>query len=64
MGDVLVVLNERGELITAKATPERFQEISRAQAIAKKCWTIPTVANGKLYVRNQAGKLVVFDLTK
>ena len=62
VGDLLIALNERGELITAKATPDGFKPVLRFQAISKKCWTIPTVANGKLYVRNQAGRLVAYKL--
>ena len=63
VGDTLVVLNESGELITGKASPDGFKELARTQAIAKKCWTIPTIAAGKLLVRNQAGTLVCFDLS-
>ena len=61
VGDTLIALNERGELITAKATPDGFEPLSRFQAISKKCWTIPTVANGKLFVRNQAGTLIAYS---
>lgn len=64
VGDVLLALNERGELIIAQASPEKFSPLFRFQAIAKKCWTIPTVANGRLYIRNQAGKLIAYDLSK
>jgi len=61
--DTLIILNERGELITAKASPESFRELARAQPIGKKCWTVPTLANGKLYIRNQSGTLVCLDVS-
>ena len=62
-GDTLIILNDRGELITAKATPDGFRELARAQPIGKKCWTTPTLAGGKLYIRNQAGTLVCLDVS-
>lgn len=64
VGETLIILNERGELMTAKATPAGYEELARAQVIGKKCWTVPTVANGQLWVRNQAGSLICFDLSQ
>ena len=63
VGDTLLVMSERGELIAAKASPQGYTELARAQVIGGKCWTIPTVSNGRIYVRNQAGRLVCLDLS-
>lgn len=51
-GDELVVLSDKGELVRAKASPERYQEVSRFKALAGKCWTTPSLSNGKFYLRS------------
>ncbi len=50
----LVVLSERGLLALAAANPNAFQETARAQILNGRCWTPPTLAHGKLYLRNQS----------
>ncbi len=50
---LLIILGERGQLVLAEATPEAYRELSRAQVLTGKCWTSPTLAHGKLYLRNQ-----------
>jgi outer membrane protein assembly factor BamB len=58
----LIVVSEGGELIVARATPERFEELSRVKALeGAVCWTQPVLANGRIFVRNQAGDVVVLD---
>ena len=65
----LVILGEFGELVLAKAVPERFEEVSRARLLADDstpllsppCWAAPVVARGLLFVRG-AGRLVCVDL--
>jgi outer membrane protein assembly factor BamB len=63
-GGKLIILSEKGELITAEANPRAFTPISRAQVLGGKCWTVPTLANGLLYARNWKGDLVCLDLRK
>jgi len=58
----LIILSERGELVTAEAGPESFKEISRAKVLSGKCWTVPVLAGGKIYCRNAAGDLVCLDV--
>ena len=53
VGDCVVVLTERGELVQVLATPEGHRELARFQAIEGKTWNHPAVANGLLYVRNE-----------
>ena len=60
----LLVLSDRGELVIAKASPAAFDPGARAQIISGKCWTVPTLANGRLYVRNASGEVVAIDLRK
>ncbi len=63
-GDTLIVLSDKGEVITAPVSPEGFKPISRAKLIDgdSTVWTSPTLANGKLYVRGSRGKLVCVDV--
>lgn len=58
----LIILGERGELVIAPATAEAFQPLARAQVIGGKCWTVPVLANGRIYCRNAQGTLVCLDL--
>lgn len=49
----LFVLTEGGELIVTPATKDGFKPATRVQLLEGRCWTVPTIANGRLYVRNQ-----------
>ena len=60
----LIVLTAKGELITAKPTPEKFDVISRAQVLKGKCWTVPVLANGRIYCRDAGGEVVCLDVRK
>ena len=60
--DGKLIILDKGELIIADATPEKYQERARAQVIGGKCWTAPVLANGRLYCRNAAGDLVCLQL--
>ena len=60
--NTLIVLSEKGELNIAPASPEGFEPIATQQVLTGKCWTVPVLANGRLYCRNAAGTLVCLDL--
>jgi outer membrane protein assembly factor BamB len=50
----LIVLGERGTLALADASPEQYKEISRVEGILEaKTWTVPTLAGGRLFLRNE-----------
>lgn len=53
----LIVLGERGMLALVEASPTAYQEKGSVQILNGKCWTMPTLANGKLYLRNQSEML-------
>ena len=58
-GGKLVILSERGKLVIAQASPDGFKELAAAQILMGKCWTVPVLANGKIYARNNPdGQLV------
>jgi len=59
----LIILGEKGKLVTALASPEGFKELSSAQILTGKCWTVPVLANGRIYARNAAGQLVCVDVS-
>jgi len=60
----LIVQTDKGELVVAKATPDAFDEMARAQVLSGRCWTTPVLSNGRLYVRNSAGLVKCLDLKK
>jgi outer membrane protein assembly factor BamB len=53
VGDYLVVLGEGGKLALVKATPEEYYEVATAQVFRKRCWTVPVLAEGKLFLRDE-----------
>ncbi len=60
----LVVLSDRGELIVAPAAPEGFKPTARAQVLGGKCWTVPVLANGRIYCRNSKGDVLAVDVRR
>jgi outer membrane protein assembly factor BamB len=50
-GDVLVQ-NNRGEMVLVKATPDKYEELARAQPLGGQTWTMATVANGRIFGRS------------
>ena len=59
----LIILSESGKLIIAEASPQEYKELSSAQILTGKCWTVPVLANGRIYARNAAGQLVCLDVS-
>jgi outer membrane protein assembly factor BamB len=59
----LLVLSDRGKLAMIEATPSGFKELAQAQVIEGKSWTSPTIADGRIYLRNQK-EMACYDLTK
>ena len=57
----LIILGEGGKLALAEANPSEYNEKARFQLFDDKCWTVPTLAGGKLYIRNQK-EMVCLDL--
>ncbi len=51
--DKLIILGEKGKLGLVVADSEMYNEVSKLQILKGRCWTPPSLANGKLYVRNQ-----------
>ena len=58
----MIVLYIDGELALAEASPEGYKELAKAKVLGGTCWTIPVLANGRLYCRNHEGDLVCLDM--
>jgi outer membrane protein assembly factor BamB len=61
-GDKLLVLTEGGDLVVAAASGAAYKELARKKVLGGRCWVQPTLANGKVYCRNNTGELVTLDL--
>ena len=59
--DSLLVLGETGNLAMGKASPKGFKPDAQAQILRGRCWTVPVLANGRIYARNAKGELVCVD---
>ena len=61
----LIILSEKGKLAIAEASPTGYKELASAQVLPKKkCWTVPVLANGRIYARNNpGGQLVCLDVS-
>jgi outer membrane protein assembly factor BamB len=57
-GKTLLILSEKGELLSAPASPAAFEWTTRAQVLGGRCWTVPVLANNRIYCRNAKGDLV------
>jgi len=61
-GDHIIALTATGKVIIAKADSAGYTEVSRASVLNEVCWVNPTLANARLYCRNNVGRLVCLDL--
>jgi outer membrane protein assembly factor BamB len=68
VGDKVLVMHEGGTLSIAQASPEGYKELAAAKITQGKCWTMPIVANGRIYVRdmvrNKPGTLFCIDMNE
>ena len=63
VGEHVVALSDRGEVVVAAATPEEYREVARADVLDGKCWSSPAYAKGQLFVRSTV-EAVCLDLRK
>ena len=57
----LIVLGETGNLAIGPASPKGFNPTRTAQVLTGRCWTVPVLANARIYARNAVGDLVCID---
>lgn len=60
-GVLLVLSGDKGELAMAEPNAEAYKELGRFTPLGGKSWTMPIIADGKLYVRNMKA-VACFDL--
>ena len=60
-GDHLVVMGERGQLALVEATPEEYRKKAETRIFKGKTWTVPTVADGRMYLRDEK-EIVALDV--
>jgi outer membrane protein assembly factor BamB len=53
----LLILSDVGTLVLAKATPDKFEELSRSKFLSDRCWTVPVLFERHIYGRNAKGML-------
>jgi outer membrane protein assembly factor BamB len=58
----LIVLDEKGDLVIADAAPTGYHELVRAKVLDGRSWVMPVLANGRIYAKNNAGKIVCLDV--
>lgn len=57
----LILCNDTGELILARASTERYEELGRVSVLGGDiCWTQPALHRGRLFIRNQSRAACVF----
>ena len=60
----LIILSEKGKLVIAEASSKEIKPLAQAQILTGKCWTVPVLANGRIYARNAAGDMVCLDVRR
>ena len=58
----LIVLDEKGDLVIVDAAPAGYRELARAKVLDGRSWVMPVLANGHIYTKNNAGKIVCLDV--
>jgi outer membrane protein assembly factor BamB len=52
VGDKLVALTDAGDVVLINPIPEKYSELARFNAVKGKCWSTPSIADGRIYVRS------------
>jgi outer membrane protein assembly factor BamB len=59
--DRLLILGEQGHLALADCDGEEYREAARCRPFRGRCWTMPVLAGGRLYLRDQS-EIVCLDV--
>src|SRR5262249_42472658 len=59
----LLILDEDGNLMLVKATPEKYDCLAKCELLKKVAWTVPTLVDTTLYVRDR-DTIMALDLGK
>jgi outer membrane protein assembly factor BamB len=58
----VIILSNTGELILGKLEVDRFDILSRVQALKPKTWCQPVISHRHLLIRNNAGEVICYQL--
>ncbi len=58
----LVVLTDDGAMTCGPADATEFKGTGKVEALSGKCWTVPVIANSRIYCRSAKGKLACLQL--
>ena len=58
----LIYLRADGRLGLAEASPKAFEPIAETKVLTRDCWTVPVLANGRIFCRNSRGQAVAVDV--
>jgi hypothetical protein len=61
--DRLIVLGENGRLALVECDPDGYRELARARPFRGRCWTLPVLADGRLFLRDQK-EVLCLDVRK
>jgi outer membrane protein assembly factor BamB len=59
----LVCQSSNGDVVIVEASPDGYKELGRAPVLDKTCWTTPILSGGRIYARNNNGRLVCLDVS-
>ncbi|MCH8828635.1 MAG: hypothetical protein IID45_03555 [Planctomycetes bacterium] len=59
----MMIITEYGALVLAKPSPDGYVETGKARVVKGTCYTAPTLANGRLYVRSDK-EMVCIEMKK
>ncbi|MBN1516088.1 PQQ-like beta-propeller repeat protein [Candidatus Sumerlaeota bacterium] len=59
-----IILSDKGELALAKLQSDSYQELARHKMLDDKCWTVPVLSDGRLFIRSTQGHMLCVDLRK
>jgi outer membrane protein assembly factor BamB len=48
----ILALTDKGEIVLVETNPSAYKEISRAKVVDGKCWSTPSLSNGRLFIRS------------
>ena len=54
----LIIMADGGTLAIVEANPNAYKPLASAKVLDGKCWTAPTLADGRVYCRSYAGNIV------
>jgi outer membrane protein assembly factor BamB len=58
----LIVLTDSGTLKIVEASADGYNELASAKVLNQTCWVMPVLANGRIYAKNNKGKMVCIEL--